>query len=207
MRILAFCPSILRPEKEVVESLLNQTRVEFFDILFCKDNPNDGVWTSVYLNMQLNYEKMRQVAIREGYQKVWVVESDTIPPEDALSKLLEVDAPVVTGVYVLRHGNPMPNLVRYSENTPTPGGLLSWEEVRNGGTQMEVSGGCMGCLLIDIEAIRDFSFNTGGQHAPDMDFAAHCHRNKIKQVARLDVLCGHKKPSGEILWPKDYIVN
>jgi len=207
MRILAFCPSIIRPEKEVVNALLNQTGTEFFDIMFCKDNPHDGVWTSVYLNMQLNYEKMRQVALSQGYSKVWVVESDTIPPEDALKKLLEVNAPVVSGVYVLRHGNPLPNLVRHSTDIPTPGGLMSWEEIRDGGKEMEISGGCMGCLLIDVDVLKGFSFDTGKAHAPDMDFAAYCHKEKIKQVARLDVLCGHKKPSGEILQPKDYMVN
>jgi len=205
MKILAFCPSAIRPEREVVDALLSQSNVEFFDIMFCKDNPHDGTWNSVYWNIQLNYEKMRMLALREGYKKVWVVESDTIPPDDALSKLLQVDAPVVTGVYVLRHGNPVPNLVKFDGNVPTPGGMMKWGEIRDGGTQIEVSGGCMGCLLIDTEILNGFTFVTKKPHAPDMDFMAYCHQNKIKQVARLDVLCGHKKPDGEILWPQHFI--
>jgi len=166
--------------------------------MFARDNPYQNPGESLYLNVQLNYEKMRTLAIREGYKKVWVVESDTIPPRDGLAKLLEVEAPVVSGVYVLRHGLPVSNLLSH-DRAPAPGNAIPLEGLDREGT-MEVSGGCMGCLLIDVDVMKDFSFLTGRPHPPDMDFMKYCYKNGIKQMARLDILCGHKKANGEILW-------
>ena len=171
--------------------------------MFAHDNPYQEAGQSLYFNVQLNYEKMRLMALREGYQKVWVVEDDTIPPTDALEKMLKVDAPVVTGVYVLRHGMPVSNLLK-NDKAPTPGNAVGWTEIKWEG-QLEVSGGCMGCLLIDVEALIDFSFLTGRPHPPDMDLMRYCVANGIKQVANLDVQCGHVKANGEILYPKDFI--
>lgn len=199
MKILCFIP-YGRLEPEVIESVARQEGVEFFDIWLAHDNPYTDETKGVYKNMQFAYEKMRQIVLREGYEAVWIVESDTIPPRDALKKLLEVDAPVVSGLYALRHGEPVPNL-------RTNGASMSWQEVKQlWGRTVETTGGCMGCLLVRKEALKDFvMIDANDLRAPDGRFMNHCRLNKFKQMGRLDVVCGHVKINGEILFPDEIL--
>jgi hypothetical protein len=162
--------------------------------MFTFDNPYKDV--EVRANIQFNYEKMRQTVLKMGYDKVWIVESDTIPPEDALQKLLEVDAPVVTGLYGLRHGEPVPNIKRVLGDR-----MLSWDELE-WGKIIECAGGCMGCLLLDRSVLENHSMWTEeNNYAPDGPLMEYCRTHGFKQMARLDVICGHKKPDGDIIWP------
>jgi hypothetical protein len=201
LRILVFCPTAPRLEIETIDAIFGQKGIRFFDVMFTRDNPHFGNWKEGYKNIQINYEKMRRIVLSEKYDAVWIVESDVIPPEDALLKLLEIDAPVVSGIYVMRHGDPSPNLMR-KEASLGLGSGMRWEELQNSKEKViEVSGGCMGCLLIRPGVLDNFHFVLDDRCAPDVPFMRYCWENKIKQVARLDVLCGHKKPSGEILWP------
>lgn len=176
--------------------------------MFSRDNPYQVTQGEVYRNIQLNYEKMRRVALSENYDAVWVVESDTIPPKDALGKLLEIDAPIVTGLYALRHGEPVPNLLSYGRS-PEIGSAMKWEQIayaiENNLTQILVSGGSMGCLLIRKPVLEKFQFVLHEARAPDVPLMEFCWKSNFIQVARLDVMCGHKKPSGVILQPQDYI--
>lgn len=60
----------------------------------------------------------------------------------------------------------------------------------------------MGCLLVDRSALENHPMWTEeNDYAPDGPFMEYCRINKFKQMARLDVICGHKKPNGEIIWP------
>ncbi|MGB8644036.1 MAG: hypothetical protein WCF84_02275 [Anaerolineae bacterium] len=170
-----------------------------------RDNPYGAAWREVYRNIQLNYEKMRRVALAEDYSAVWVVESDTIPPRDALAKLLAVDAPIVSGLYALRHGSGIPNLMQYG-CSPGAGSAMRWEAIGALGTQtIPVSGGCMGCLVIRRPVLERFQFITSSRGAPDVPLMEFCWTNGFRQMARLDVRCGHKQPDGAILWPEDFI--
>ena len=202
MKILVFCPTAPRLESEVVNAIFNQIDVEFFDVMFTRDNPHEFAFSQVYKNVQLNYEKMKRIALSEGYAKVWVVESDTIPPKDALKKLLEVDAPVVSALYALRHGEPVPNLMR-AEKSATVGEAMKWSEIFESKENIiTVSGGCMGCLLIDRSILTQFQFEGDDiAKAPDVPFMEFCWTNKIPQKARIDVICGHVKPNGTIIYP------
>jgi len=202
MKILVFCPTAPRLEAEVVNAIFNQEGVEFYDVMFTRDNPYEYQYQRVYKNIQLNYEKMRRIALSENYQKVWIVESDTIPPKDALKKMLEVDAPVVSALYALRHGEPVPNLMRAGK-TASIGETLKWPEIFDSNDiVIDVSGGCMGCLLVDRSILEHFSFEDEcNKSAPDVPFMEYCWSHKIQQKARLDVVCGHVKPDGLVLIP------
>ena len=145
MKILVFCPTAPRIEPEVVNAIFNQKGVEYFDVMFTRDNPYCYELREAMKNVQLNYEKMRRIVLSEGYQKVWVVESDTIPPEDALKKMLEVDAPVVSGIYAMRHGEYNSNIAGIGKNMPDVGMPVSWQEIFSSKNKtVEISGGCMG---------------------------------------------------------------
>jgi hypothetical protein len=200
MKILTFCPTY-RLEPEVVDALARQTGVEYFDTMFTHDNPYDSVIGGYYKNIQINYEKMRDVALFMGYDKVWIVEADTIPPVDALSKMLAVSAPVVTGLYVLRHGQLLPNVFKGTKDWAMFN-QMTWEDVASEwGNVVDSSGGCMGCLLVDTEVLKGFHFVTHEKYAPDVPFMEYCVKNRIPQKAHLGVACGHKGPDGTIYWP------
>ncbi len=167
-----------------------------------RDNPYEYTRGEVMRNIQLNYEKMRRVALTQGYDRVFIVEQDMIVPDDALEKLLECRTPVATGLYALRHGDPAPNLFRHGgKGVKTLGSGLKWPEVqKDWGKTITVTGGAMGCLLVDRTAL-DFIFMIDECRAPDMKFMSHCATRGIETKARLDVVCGHIRPNGEVLWP------
>lgn len=208
MRILVYTPCAdgrNDPQAETRDAIFTQ-RVNdvYFDVMFSFDNPHTTTWHEVYRNIQLNYEKMRRIALAENYDAVWVVESDVIPPSDALAKLIEIDAPIVSGVYCLRHGTGIPNLMRYG-NMPGIGSAYEWMDLRRFRNKnqniIEVSGGCMGCLLIRRTVLERFEFILTSRGAPDVPLMEFCWQNGYKQLARLDVVCGHKQPNGTILMP------
>lgn len=143
-----------------------------------------------YKNLQLQYEKMRTLVLRD-YDKAWIVEHDMIVPEDALKKLLEVEADVVTGYYQLRHGADKSNIF------PLNGRTFNTKE-----TIQPVGGGAMGCVLVDKKVFEGFSFLLESPGPPDGAFMQHCRGKRFKQIARLDVRCGHIRPDGVVLWPQ-----
>ena len=211
MKILTFCMTY-RLEPEVVSSLARQEGVDFFDTFFTKDNPHDGEKRGQYRNMMINWMKMQEVALSQKYDKVWMVESDTIPPIDALKKLLEVDAPIVSGLYASRHGIFSPNVMR-KDNCPGLGAIMTWPEVqKDWGKTIECSGGATGCVLIDKSVLGGYKFDMeayndiwGEKTAQSIDvpFMEFCWKNGFKQMARLDVICGHKRPDGKVIWPDE----
>jgi hypothetical protein len=200
MKILAFCPTA-RLETEVVDAIVNQVGVDFFDVMFTYDNPYQHT-REVLRNCVIAYAKMRRIAMEEGYEKVWIVESDTIPPKDGLKKLLEVDADVVTGLYAHRHGAFRPNIMLETSSKNDFGEHAEWKDlIPHWGQVIKASGGCMGCLLIDRKTMEEFTFEIGRASSPDTDFMTHCQQKGFRTMAHLGVVCGHKNPEGDIYWP------
>jgi hypothetical protein len=193
-------------EQEVIDAILRQSGVDdhVIDIMVTRDNPYSYGSGERFRNIQLAYEKMRRIVLAEKYDKVWIVESDTIPPADALAKLLAIDAPVSSGLYVLRHGAPMPSVLKY-ETDVAVSSCMRWPEVRkHWGEVVRCSSGCTGCTLIDRKVLEGFSFITKYAGPPDGPFSDYCLANKFIWMADLSILCGHKTPDGRILWPQDF---
>ena len=183
MRLLTFQPWLnLQPRS--VMSILQQNGNRQNDLLISRDNPKGDEHAGSYWNIQTQYEKMRNLVL-EKYDKVWVVEADMIVPDDALEKLCEVDAPVVSGIYLLRHNSYRPNTFGERGKYPI----------------MEVGGAAMGCLLIDRSVLEGFSFLLSECKAPDGEFMRYCREKGFRQMARFDVPCGHITATGEVLWP------
>ena len=201
MKILTFI-TFNRLEQKVVESLLNQQDAPFFDLWFANDNPYSNLERGTYYNIQMNYEKMRQIVLREDYDYVWIVEADTEPPRDALNKLLGVDADVVSGLYALRHGEPVPNIYQ-SQNKTNIGTAISWYQVKaHWGEIISMSGGCMGCLLIKSHVLKNFNMICKPfDRAPDDAFMLYCHQQGFIQRAHLGVICHHIKSNGQVIIP------
>jgi hypothetical protein len=132
-----------------------------------------------------------------------------IVPEDALVKLLEVNAGIVYGVYMFRHSRPIFNILRVVRmNAGWPDMSISFfpEIVAKGKREgvIDCTGSGFGCTLIRrdvLEKIEMRRSEVGGHPSADMPLAADCMRNGIIQKAHFGVICGHIKPDGKVLWP------
>lgn len=202
MKTLIFC-AVSSISTDVIYSLFNQvqTKGDDFDIVFAARNPYRG--DEAYRNVQMKYEQMRKLAIDGAYDKVWIVEHDTIPPIDALAKMLAVSdkAHIVTGLYALRHAEPVPNIMRWQIGSDI-GSSMEWGDVqRSWGEVIRCTGGCMGCLLVDVRDVLQYfpTFMMETATAPDMKFMSWCYLNGYRTLAHLGVVCGHQKPNGDII--------
>ena len=182
-RTLIFCPTSTI-DARTINAIFAQKDAGYSDVMFTFDNPYLADGGEVFRNIQLNYEKMRRIAIEEKYDRVWIVESDMIIPEDALARLSEVDADIVSGIYILPTRPTRVNLV----NPKGDSGVV------------ECGGGSMGCLLIKTKVLEGFSFMLDDPFPPDMAFMEHCRKSGFKQMAHYGVVCGHIK-GDKILWP------
>jgi len=162
--------------------------------------------STAYLNIARKYEQARQHALACDYDALLEIESDMIVPPDALRKLAAVDAGVVYGLYVWRHG--LPQWSAYTELHGKIGVSLSKTPQlarRLWGKVVEVQGVGDGCTLIRRETLRQVQRWTddGGFASCDWHLAEDCQALGIVQKAHLGVVCGHMsmEPSPRVLWP------
>jgi GT2 family glycosyltransferase len=136
-----------------------------------------------------------------------VIESDIIPPPDALIKLAALNVDCAYGVYRFRQVDVISINERYPEPNTNLGSNLSYERyllkraMKLG--QYPCTGGGLGCVLIRRRVLEAIEFRV-----EDL-FTAHCDtffcqdllKEGFSQAADMSVVCGHKTPEGEILYP------
>lgn len=160
-------------------------------------------------NVLAKYRRARVQALAGGYDALVTVEHDMVLPVDALATLAATDAPVVFGVYVLRHGTFVLNACRY-ENDRNVGMSLSvypgeLRILRRAGVG-RVSGVGWGCTLMRRDVLERAPLDDGGGQCPagDLPFAQWCLANRVEMLARFDVACGHVT-GGSVLMPNDAV--
>ena len=192
-RLLVYTPTIgdtMRPETR--ESIEAQITNHSFDWEIGHHNPFPG---EKMRNVVAQYQRARQMTLDGGYEALITVEHDMVLPPDAIEKLYATDAPVVYGVYMLRHGTHVLNTWQYT-NGKNLGMSLSLypkelKKYRERGWG-EVCGVGWGCTLIRREILERIEIYTNTTtDAGDLMFAANCVRAGIRQIARFDVPCGH----------------
>jgi hypothetical protein len=217
VKILLFCPTyelasgelaIRDGTAESIAKLTIPNNVEL-EVEISTNNPNGLTGNSKHdhENTLYQYRYARQRMLSGDYDYLFTVEHDMIIPEDALVKMLAMDADVVYGLYLLRHFKPVLNALR-SVNSRWPDASLTMFPgiVKRAKAQgwIEVSGVGFGCTLIQRKVLEKLDMRRseiGGHPSPDMPFAADCMRNGFKQICRFDVICGHIKPDGDVLIP------
>ncbi|MFW6069661.1 MAG: hypothetical protein ACOC9X_01335 [bacterium] len=214
MDVLVFCP-IYRLEPETVEAIFALEWDGPISYLFQRDNPapvvsrSDGVANHLH-----QYRRGREVFLDGRYDAMLVIESDIIPPPYALRRLAVLDCDLAYGCYVFRRGDPVVNLTEdYGQGqrqracnvgeSLTVRGLWPWA-LRQG--VVEVSGSGLGCVLIRrhvLEAIEFRALNPALKPRIHCDtwFTAAAYRAGYSMKADTSVLCGHKTPAGNVLWP------
>lgn len=178
-----------------------QTTLEITYEVSWLDNPLPGRRME---NVVAQYQKAWQMALDGGYDALLTVEHDMVLPSNAGQKLWDTDAPVVYGIYMLRHGIPTLNAWQYINNRSLGMSLSLYpDEVRKGRQQgcLQVCGVGWGCTLIRREVLERIPVRATSGDAGDMAFATDCVRGGIKQIARFDVPCEHIMPDGTVLHP------
>lgn len=191
------------PDPRCVESVSQQTYTDHTHEVSWLTDPLPG---RNFANVVRQYQRAWQMALEGGYEALLTVEHDMILPSHAAETMLATDAPVVYGLYMLRHGTPTLNAWRYEGNRNMGMSLSLYpKEVREARARgwARVSGVGWGCTLIRREVLERMAVRGSEHDAGDSAFATDCIRADIKLIARFDVECGHIKPDGLVLWPHE----
>ena len=154
-------------------------------------------------NVFEQFRRARERTLAGGYDALLTVEHDMVLPPDAVERLWAVDADVVYGVYLLRHGSNVVNALEASQGrnigmslTFAPRLLAKAQRA----DVVEVSGVGFGCTLMRRAVLEHIPFRPDGEdgQAPDIPFATDCLRAGVRQMAHFGVQCGHVE-EGKVL--------
>jgi hypothetical protein len=199
MRVLAYTPTYRLPNGELALRAETRAAVEaqVFDGELVWEVGLENPWPyPTHKNVLAQYQHARLLALAGGYDALWTVEHDMVPPADALQKMSYTPAGVVYGVYLLRHGSWVLNAWEYigpeglgESLSLYPAKVAKAREVGS----VRVCGCGWGCTLIHRPVLEQVEFTDGGGENPagDLAFAWSCLRAGIPAVARFDVACDH----------------
>lgn len=209
--VLVFTP-ILRIEPETLEAIFSLEWEGPISYLLQRDNPHpeqrDKLKRAV-MNHLHQYQRGREMFLSGSYDAMLIIESDIIPPADALKKLAALDADCAYGVYRFRVSNVVNIFELYPGKPRNVGESLS---IRPGRLKAAVragvtpcSGAGFGCILIKRHVLEEIPFKVewpkNGGHC-DSPFVTDVLRRGYTQMANMSVICGHKREDGEVLWPE-----
>lgn len=144
--------------------------------------------------------------LNTDFTHLFFIDSDVIPPEDALEKLVEADKDVVSGLYHAMRpdgkGGVLPKWTVFvyaddAEGVPTLASIADGQGV----AQIRRAAG--GCLMIKRHVLENlvekpwFKFvyhETGNMYyGEDIDFCAKAEKSGFTVWAHFDVRCQHQK--------------
>lgn len=204
MTLLVFTPTIgneMRPET------VSSIKAQVTDVPHVWEvgyhNPFPG---QKMRNVVAQYQRARDLCLAGDYDAMLTVEHDMVLPPDAIQKLYHTDAPVVYGVYMLRHGAYTLNAWQYINDRNLGMSLSLYpDEVKRYREQGwgRVCGVGWGCTLIRRPVLERLQIHSANEaDAGDLTFATECLRAGFVQIARFDVPCDHiDDRSGRILKP------
>ncbi|NJN53290.1 MAG: hypothetical protein HC804_00155 [Anaerolineae bacterium] len=207
-RVQVFTP-IYRLEPETVQAVLALQWDGPISWVFQRDNPLPVVdRESGRLNILHQYQQARDRFLSGNDDALLVIESDIVPPADALRKLAALDADVAYGVYRFRVSNVINIFERYPGEPPprNEGQSLSLHRrklaraVRVG--SVPCTGGGLGCALIKRHVLEAIPFRLENTAHCDSYFNRDVLHHGFEQMAEMTVICGHKAEDGRMLWPE-----
>ena len=175
------------------------------DYVFGRQDHESWDMEAVYEEITEKYNRARDLALNGDYDAMLTVESDMILPPLALERMSRVDADVVYGLYVSRHGDH-----RWLAATRIYERTADWlsddlEVCREAwGQVVDTVGIGMGCTLIRRPVLERVIFRRDtGWMANDWFFAMDCQAAGFRQAHDLGVVCGHidGHPTPRIYWP------
>ncbi len=198
--------AVHRLEPETVQALWALQWDGPLSYLLQRDNPyGHGSRAAAVKNHLHQYRRGREAFLAGRYDALFVVESDIIPPANALERLAALDVDMAYGCYLLRSGPPVVNVrERYGPYAKNMGESLTirgkWRQALAKGA-VPCAGGGLGCVLIRRRVLEEIDFRLADQAFADSAFDSDCYQAGFSMVADTAVQCGHKTPEGAVLWP------
>ena len=90
-------------------------------------------------------------AIDGQYDKLFMIDSDMILPEDSIHNLLDPDVPIVTGVTRYKNDSGRAPIFRYTTDSEGSDSW-KWDEIPAG--RFEIRSGGVACAMISVELLR-----------------------------------------------------
>lgn len=145
-----------------------------YDILFCDNSNDEGVYAeelsqygivikstpnpNIHLALVEAYNKIRDYFLVNQYDLMWIVESDQVPPPEALEELIKADKPVIGCPYFLNKNNDV-----VCVHTPDTLQIYNWSDLqlridKENKTILHVGGVGHGAVLAKRDVIQKISF-------------------------------------------------
>jgi len=156
-----------------------------------------GITDRMYTHSAEN-QLIKDVMGDKTFTHVFFTESDMVLPPDTLPLLLEVDKPIVSGVYFLRNGGGQPCLyvkLEYNKQEPWPHTPVSVFP-ENKPFKLGRKGGCpgFGCVLFKREVFEKIPFpwfDLNQEHyGSDMYFYTKAFESDYEVWVQPKVMCG-----------------
>lgn len=95
--------------------------------------------------------RLADKALEGGYDKLFMVDSDMIVPEDAIINLLDPDVPIVTGCARYKNDSMRSPLFRFTTDRQGGDSWL-WDEIPD--QRFDIKSGGVACAMIDVDLFR-----------------------------------------------------
>jgi len=149
-------------------------------------------------NIGFNLNKARKICLEEGYDYLAVIESDVVPPQNALLEMLKVNADVVVGLVPERPSKVNTNdfIICMDWN-----GNANARELIKKGEPFELTGkDGYACVLIRKNVIERVTFPEQG--CGDMVWYDLLHKGGFKIFCQPKVICSHVDRDGKVITRK-----
>lgn len=194
MRVLIFVPRSKAHPESIASILALQYRGEYSILFDHEGNEGDD---HRFAKITRKAERIRQLAIAQGYDALVSIEDDQVVPPDTIERLVRCvrreGADVVYGLSVWRE-RPERWTAALELSEPNHHRLLSEDIARataTWGRVIDIAGVHMGCTLMTERALTSVTFERRGPHCYDYYAACDWQRLGIKQVVDTRLLVGH----------------
>lgn len=147
---------------------------------------------SVIQKITYSREKIRRFAVKNGYDYIFFLDTDTIPARtNIIEKLISWNVSIVSGVYFYK-GTAQPVII--DKYTHTNISLDVLEKAATKKELIEVWGFGFGCLLLRRDSFEENSFDYdlfGEERTDDFGYCHVLEQKGLKRMLDADILCKH----------------
>ena len=152
----------------------------------------DSEKLSIIAKITYSREMIRRYAVKEGFDYIFFLDTDTIPAsQDAIQLLLNRQKDVISGLYFYKNTK-QPVIIDAETNTNIS--LQKCEELVNKNEICEVWGFGFGCLLLSRRAFENNAFDYelfGDERSDDFGYCHVLEQQGIKRFFDPFVICKH----------------
>lgn len=156
-------------------------------------------YKSVFSFLAESHEALRIKALKGGYQYLLHLESDVIPPQDVIERLMLHKKKVVSAMYFIEFGSDSHLMLIDSEKNPVE--VLETNVMKHpsdfmfmNGQLKKVHSAALGCTLIHKQILKHIPFRhqEGINMPPDAFFANDLSQKNIGFYVDTSILCEHR---------------